>query len=264
MLLSETTRTPYILREPTSSACPTAPSCNCRPAVIDGPACRAAGHRERGSDVRSEIQAPRRRGRIRVPPVPESSIKVNLRHTTREGAQPFGGSFGHSQVVEFAAPIDHKLTDFDASAELERGRVLLRAGYTGSWFTNDITSVIFDNPLRATDISGTPSAGRLSMPVSNTRLGVNGMASVKLPKNAVDRVRRGEHAQGRQRRDSAFNHQHRVDRSLYRLQPDRDQRRFQNHGAQSQFRLAPLGEGERQRSTGISTSTTGRMSSSPR
>ena len=30
MLLSETTRTPYILREPTSSACPTAPSCNCR------------------------------------------------------------------------------------------------------------------------------------------------------------------------------------------------------------------------------------------
>ena len=178
---------------------------------------------------------------------PESSIKVNLRHTTREGAQPFGGSFGHSQVVEFAAPIDHKLTDFDASAELERGRVLLRAGYTGSWFTNDITSVIFDNPLRATDISGTPSAGRLSMPVSNTRLGVNGMASVKLPKKSRLTVRRGEHAQGRQRRDSAFNHQHRVDRSLYRLQPDRDQRRFQNHGAQSQFRLAPLGEGERQR-----------------
>jgi len=117
-------------------------------------------------------------------PTTASSLKVNVRHTTREGAQPYGGAFGHSQVVEFAAPIDHKLTDFDASAELERGRVLLRAGYTGSWFTNDVTSVVFDNPLRATDIAGTPSAGRLSLPVSNTRLGVNGMVSVKMPKKS--------------------------------------------------------------------------------
>jgi MtrB/PioB family decaheme-associated outer membrane protein len=117
-------------------------------------------------------------------PVTASTIKMNFKHTTREGAQPYGGSFGHSQVVEFAAPIDHKLTDFDASAELERGRVLMRAGYSGSWFTNDVASVIFDNPLRATDLAATPSAGRLSLPVSNTRLGVNGMISVKMPRKS--------------------------------------------------------------------------------
>ena len=183
MLLSETTRTPYILTGANEFRLPDSTqlqlqglSSTARPAAL-----LAIVNGAPTFDLKSRRHVGE--GGFEFLPVPESSIKVNLRHTTREGAQPFGGSFGHSQVVEFAAPIDHKLTDFDASAELERGRVLLRAGYTGSWFTNDITSVIFDNPLRATDISGTPSAGRLSMPVSNTRLGVNGMASVKLPKN---------------------------------------------------------------------------------
>ncbi len=116
--------------------------------------------------------------------VPDASFKVNVKRTLREGAQPYGGSFGQGQVVEFASPIDHTLTDFDASAEMERGPALFRAGYTGSWFSNDVTSAIFDNPLRATDIAGTSSAGRLSLPQSNTRLGVNGMVSVKLPRKS--------------------------------------------------------------------------------
>jgi hypothetical protein len=111
-------------------------------------------------------------------------LKVALKQTYRDGTQPFGGSFGHSQVVEFAAPIDHTLTDFEASAEIERGSALFRAGYTGSWFKNDVTSVVFDNPLRATDIAGTASAGRLGLPVSSTQLGVNGMVSIKLPRKS--------------------------------------------------------------------------------
>jgi MtrB/PioB family decaheme-associated outer membrane protein len=114
-------------------------------------------------------------------PTTNSSLKVTVKRTDREGGQPFGGSFGHSQVVEFVAPIDHQLTDFEASAEVEKGNALFRAGYTGSWFTNNVTSVLFDNPLRATDIAGTASAGRVSLPVSSTQLGVNGMVSVKLP-----------------------------------------------------------------------------------
>jgi hypothetical protein len=86
--------------------------------------------------------------------------------------------------VEFAAPIDHTLTDFDGSAELERGNFLFRAGYNGSWFNNDVTSAIVDNPLRAMDVAGTASAARLSLPVSSTRLGVNGMISLKMPKKS--------------------------------------------------------------------------------
>jgi len=120
-------------------------------------------------------------GGFELLPTLNSSIKVNVRRADREGAQPYGAAWGHSQVVEFAAPVDHRLTDIEASAEVEKGPALLRAGYTGSWFTNNVTSAIVDNPLRATDISGTAASARLSLPVSNTLLGVNGMVSVKLP-----------------------------------------------------------------------------------
>lgn len=116
--------------------------------------------------------------------IKDVSFKMNVKRTLRDGAQPFGISFGHGQVVEFASPIDHTTTDFDASAEMERGQVLVRAGYSGSWFTNDVTSALIDNPLRATDIAGTASAGRLSLPVSSTRLGVNGMISIKMPRKS--------------------------------------------------------------------------------
>jgi MtrB/PioB family decaheme-associated outer membrane protein len=111
----------------------------------------------------------------------EVTLTGNLRHTRREGTIPYGGSFGHSSLVEIPAPTDHTLTAADAGAEFVRDRVLLRAGYTGSWFHNDVTSVIFDNPFRATDIAATPSRGRLTLAPSNSFMGVNGLASVKLP-----------------------------------------------------------------------------------
>ena len=58
---------------------------------------------------------------------------------------------------------------------------MLRAGYTGSFFHNDETTVTFDNPFRVTDIAATPSRGRNSLPPSNSFVSVNGMASVKMP-----------------------------------------------------------------------------------
>jgi MtrB/PioB family decaheme-associated outer membrane protein len=109
------------------------------------------------------------------------TLRTNFRRTDREGTIPFGGSFGHSSLVELPAPTQHTISDFDADAEYVRNPFLLRAGYTGSWFHNDVTSVIFDNPFRAADISATSSRGRLTLAPSNSFVGVNGMASVKLP-----------------------------------------------------------------------------------
>lgn len=109
------------------------------------------------------------------------TVKAHFRRTDREGTIPYGGSFGHSSVVELPAPTNHTLSDAEASAEFTRDRLLLRAGYTGSWFHNDVTSVIFDNPFRAIDIASTSARGRLSLPPSNSFIAVNGLASVKLP-----------------------------------------------------------------------------------
>ena len=120
-------------------------------------------------------------GSVEYAPSEAVTITSNYRRTTRDGTIPFGGSFGHSSLVEMPAPTEHTLSDFDATAEYVRDPVILRGGYTGSWFHNDVTSVVFDNPFRATDISATPSRGRLTLAPSNSFIGVNGMASVKLP-----------------------------------------------------------------------------------
>lgn len=184
MLLSRTTRTPYSLVGSNEFRLDDAiqlqlqnTSTTLRPAAL-----LAVVNASPTFDLKSKRHSAE--GGFELLAIKDLSFKMNVKRTIREGAQPYGMSFGHGQVVEYAAPVDHTLTDFDASAEMERGQVLLRAGYAGSWFTNGVTSTLVDNPLRATDIAGTASAGRQSLPVSSTRLGVNGLISIKMPKKS--------------------------------------------------------------------------------
>jgi MtrB/PioB family decaheme-associated outer membrane protein len=118
--------------------------------------------------------------------LPSSALTVSakIRRTDREGTIPYGGSFGHSSLVELPAPTQHGLTEADAGAEFVRDPLLLRAGYTGSFFHNDVTSVVFDNPFRALDTVGSSSRGRLTLAPTNSYNGVNGLASVKLPRRS--------------------------------------------------------------------------------
>ena len=111
----------------------------------------------------------------------ELTLRANYRHTNRSGTIPFGGSFGHSSLAELPAPTEHTLSDFNADVEYARDPFLLRGGYVGSWFSNDVTALIFDNPYRLTDIPATPGRGRLTLAPNHSFIGVNGMASVKLP-----------------------------------------------------------------------------------
>jgi MtrB/PioB family decaheme-associated outer membrane protein len=109
------------------------------------------------------------------------TLRANYRHTNRSGTIPFGGSFGHSSLAELPAPTEHNLSDFNADAEYATDYYLLRGGYMGSWFSNDVTALIFDNPYRLTDSSSISGRGRLTLPPNHSFVGVNGMASVKLP-----------------------------------------------------------------------------------
>ena len=72
---------------------------------------------------------------------PELTIKSQVQYTDRQGMLPYGGSFGHSSLVEMPAPINHRLADVDAGAEYSRGAVMFRAGYNGSFFHNEDTTV---------------------------------------------------------------------------------------------------------------------------
>ena len=121
------------------------------------------------------------RAEVEYMATPALTIRSTVQYTDRQGTLPYGGSFGHSSLVEMPAPIDHRLADVDAGAEYAQGRLLLRAGYTGSFFHNENPTVTFDNPLRLSDITGTSSRGRSSLPPSNSFMSVNGMASVRMP-----------------------------------------------------------------------------------
>jgi MtrB/PioB family decaheme-associated outer membrane protein len=113
------------------------------------------------------------------------TIHLNIRNTDKQGAIPYGGSFGHSSFVETPAPVEHNLLDVDAGGEYVRGHALARVGYTASIFHNDITSFIFDNPYRLTDTTSAPSAGRSSLPPSSTFNDVNAMFRYTLPRRTV-------------------------------------------------------------------------------
>lgn len=114
----------------------------------------------------------------------ELTLRGNFRHTNRDGAIPYGGSFGHSSLVELQAPVEHRLTDFDTAAEFQRGDLLVRGGFTGSLFHNEATTLAFDSPFRFTDTTSSSSRGRLSLPPSNSYVTVHGMASVSLPRRS--------------------------------------------------------------------------------
>jgi MtrB/PioB family decaheme-associated outer membrane protein len=120
-------------------------------------------------------------GGFRYLPTPELTINASVRHTDREGVVPYGGSFGHSSLVETLAPVSHTLTSIDVGGEFTRGRFLARTGYTASLFHTDFTTLEFDSPFRATDTASAPARGRESLPPSSSYFGVNGLVSVALP-----------------------------------------------------------------------------------
>lgn len=114
---------------------------------------------------------------------PNTTLSFNVSRMNRSGDIPIAGTFGFSNAVEIFAPVYHHLTDFTVSAEHTQGRVLFRAGYSGSFFRNDYTSITWDNPLVLTDASNASSRGRESLPPSNDYQSVNGLVAVTMPQH---------------------------------------------------------------------------------
>jgi MtrB/PioB family decaheme-associated outer membrane protein len=102
---------------------------------------------------------------------PIASVDWNLafKNTTRNGSQPWAGTFGFSNAVELAVPVDTRTTELGTAVEWTGRRGLARLGYDGSFFHNDITTLTWDNPLRIADSpTAGPSQGRTALwPNSN-------------------------------------------------------------------------------------------------
>ncbi|MEJ2157517.1 MAG: MtrB/PioB family decaheme-associated outer membrane protein [Desulfobacteraceae bacterium] len=113
------------------------------------------------------------------------TLKIQVGHETRKGTRPFAGAFNSLQMVEIFEPIDYETTDMKISGEYAGRHLLLNAVYHYSQFTNNIDTLTFDNPLRATDAAFGPSTGRIDLAPDNQyhNLGFTG-AVTKLPWNS--------------------------------------------------------------------------------
>ena len=122
---------------------------------------------------------------------PNTDISIYIRNTNRDGHIPFGGTFGFSNAVEIPAPINTRTTDVRTALQWANAKGMVRVGWDGSSFTNNLDSVVWDNPLRFTDTTSAPSQGRHASWPGNTLTYVHGTGAISLPgERQADRLRR--------------------------------------------------------------------------
>src|SRR5215510_8683353 len=102
--------------------------------------------------------------------------------TARSGSQPWAGTFGFADAVELPGPVETRTTDLRLGVEWANERGSARLGYDGSFFRNDIETIVWDNPLRITDSPTLgPVQGRMTLwPDSNLNAGT-ASGAVNLP-----------------------------------------------------------------------------------
>ncbi len=113
---------------------------------------------------------------------PSLDLDVQVKNTNKNGSQPWAGTFGFSNAVELAAPVDTRTTEFGAALEWGNQRGTARLGYDGSFFRNNLDTLVWDNPLRITDSpTAGPLQGRMSLwPDSDLNAG-SALGTLNLP-----------------------------------------------------------------------------------
>ena len=112
----------------------------------------------------------------------DSDLTIQIKSNSRDGAIPFGGSFGLNNAVELPVPTNYHATDVRTAFEWGNQRGMLRFGWDGSSFTNDVESIVWDNPIRyGPDAAGAASQGRTGSWPSNSLMYVHGTGAISLP-----------------------------------------------------------------------------------
>jgi MtrB/PioB family decaheme-associated outer membrane protein len=83
----------------------------------------------------------------------EVDVEARFTSSAREGTQPWGASFAFNNAVELPLPLDQRTNDLSLGATWAKPKGMFRVGWDGSWFNNDIQSLVWDNPIRATDFN---------------------------------------------------------------------------------------------------------------
>ena len=118
-----------------------------------------------------------------------TNLLFHFQNTKKGGTQPWFASFGFNAANELAGPVEHRTTDVGAALEWSNAKGVVKVGWDGSWFQNDVSTLVWDNPIRATDFTyssayspgdGT-SQGRADLWPDTSMNMISGTATYKLP-----------------------------------------------------------------------------------
>lgn len=113
---------------------------------------------------------------------PHVDWSLSLKNTTKSGNQPWAGTFGFSDAVELAVPLDTRTTELGTALEWANSRGMARLGYDGSFFRNDISTLTWDNPLRLIDSpTAGPSQGQMALWPNSNMNAANATGMLNLP-----------------------------------------------------------------------------------
>jgi MtrB/PioB family decaheme-associated outer membrane protein len=101
-----------------------------------------------------------------------------FRREEHDGTGITSGSF-LTQAVQLPQPFDYVTNSFETGAAWSGRKASFRVSYIGSWFEDDNSSIIFDNPYLP--IVPGSTQGQLGVPPSNTLQQLTASGNLKLP-----------------------------------------------------------------------------------
>ena len=135
--------------------------------------------------------------KVKFIPTDAWGMNVDFQSTGRTGTMPWNAAFSFNNINQLPVPIDQRNNELKAATEWVNQKGMLRVDYWGSYFANDIQTLTWDNPIRATDYTpydasaysngNGPAIGQAALWPSNTlnSFGLTGMYKA-LPKTTVN------------------------------------------------------------------------------
>ena len=92
-------------------------------------------------------------GTVKYEATPSFVIDIDASSTSRTGEMPWAASYAFNNANNLPVPLDQRNNELRAGTEWINEKGMVRLDYWGSFFTNDIQTLTWDNPIRATDFN---------------------------------------------------------------------------------------------------------------
>lgn len=121
-------------------------------------------------------------GTFTFSPSMDWDLQLGYSKEKQVGTRPFGTTTNQfTNTIELPEPIDYRTHQVKAGAEYGKENFGFQASYLGSFFRNQISTLIWDNPFRAVDAVSGSTKGRLDLYPDNSANSLSFAGAANLP-----------------------------------------------------------------------------------